>query len=153
MRFQVPQNLDVPDTIFLGLDFKQLIYLGGALGFIVFLFLFTGSVLLTLFLGGPVAVLAAFLSFFSYNNQKFVVLFQALIRFFSRKKMYVWRQGDTDAAVQHTTRQDASVDGEFVHPDSYSQRQKLDKVREMSANLVFSDDVGGDAYDDLDTAL
>ena len=100
----------------------------------------------------PVAILAGFLSFFSYNNQKFVVLFQALIRFFSRKKMYVWRQGDTDAAVQHTAPQNASVDGDFVHPDSYSQRQKLDKVREMSATLVFSDDEG-DAYDELDTAL
>ena len=152
MRFQVPQNLDVPDTILLGLDFKQLIYLGGALGFIVCLFLFAGGIWPTLLFGGPVAILAGFLSFFSYNNQKFIVLFQALLRFFSRKKMYVWRQGDTEAAVQHTAPKDASVDGDFVHPDSYSQRQKLDKVRDMSATLVFSDDEG-DPYDELDTAL
>lgn len=152
MRFQVPQNLDVPDTIFLGLDFRQLIYLGGALGFMVFLFLFTGGIIPTLIIGGPVAVLAGFLSFFVYNNQKFVTLFQALIRFFSRKKMYVWRQGATDAAVQHTKKQKDTVDGEFVHPGAYAQQQKVDKVREMSANLVFSDEEG-DAYDDLDTVL
>ena len=152
MRFQVPQNLDVPDTIFLGLNFKQLIYLGGALGFMVFLFLFLGGIVPTLIIGGPVAILAGFLSFFEYNNQKFVTLFQALIRFFSRKKMYVWRQGTTDAAVQHVKKQSDTIDGEFVHPDSYSQQQKIDKVREMSANLVFSDEEG-DAYDDLDTVL
>ena len=64
MRFQVPQNLDVPDTIFLGLDFRQLLYLGGALGFMVFLFLFFGGSLPTILIGGPVAVLAGFLSFF-----------------------------------------------------------------------------------------
>ena len=152
MRFQVPQNLDVPDTILFGLDFRQLIYLGGALGFIIFLFLFTGGIVPALLIGGPVAILAGFLSFFVYNNQRFVTLFQALIRFFSRKKMYVWRQGATDAAVQHTKKQQGTVDGEFVHPDSYTQKQKVDKVREMSANLVFSDEEG-DAYDNLDTVL
>lgn len=152
MRFQVPQNLDVPDTIFLGLNFKQLIYLGGALGCMVFLFLFAGGIVPTLIFGGPVAILAGFLSFFEYNNQKFVTLFQALIRFFSRKKMYVWRQGVTDVAVQHTKRQQGTVDGEFTQPDAYSQRQKIDKVREMSANLVFSDEEDS-AYDNLDTVL
>ena len=151
MRFQVPQNLDVPDTILLGLDFRQLVYLGGALGLIVFLFLFTG-IFPAILIGGPVAVLAGFLSFFTYNNQKFVTLFQSLIRFFSRKKMYVWRRGTIDVAVQHTVKQGDSVDGEFVHPDSYSQRRRLDKVREMSANLVFSDDEG-DPYDELDIVL
>ena len=155
MRFQVPQNLDVPDTILLGLNFKQLIYLGGALGCMVFLFLFAGGIIPTLIIGGPIAILAGFLSFFEYNNQKFVILFQALIRFFSRKKMYVWRQGETDATVQHTTKKQDTIDGEFVHPDSYSQRQKIDKVREMSANLVFSDDEDSayDNYDNLDTVL
>ena len=118
----------------------------------VFLFLFTGGIVPTLLIGGPVAILAGFLSFFTYNNQKFVTLFQAVIRFFSRKKMYVWRQGATDAAVQHTNKQQDTVDGEFVHPDSYSQKQKIDKVREMSANLVFSDEEG-DTYDNLDTVL
>ena len=66
--------------------------------------------------------------------------------------MYVWRQGATDAAVQRTAQEGDSVDGEFVHPDSYSRRQKFDKVREMSAGLVFSDDENN-AYDDLDTVL
>ena len=152
MRFQVPQNLDVPDTVFLGLDFKQLVYFGGALGFMVFLFLFAGGIIPTLIFGGPVAVLAGFLSFFSYNSQKFVTLLQALIRFFTRKKMYMWRQDDTDAVVQHIARQGDSVEGEFAHPNSYSQRQKLDRVSEMNANLVFSDDEP-DSYDDLDTVL
>ncbi|MCY4577400.1 MAG: PrgI family protein [Candidatus Kaiserbacteria bacterium] len=151
MRFQVPQNLDVPDTIFLGLDFRQLIYLGGAVGLLVFLFLFT-NIWVTLLAGVPVALLAGLLSFFSYNNQKFVTIFQSLIRFFSRKKMYVWRQGVSDVAVQHTAQKGGSTDGEFVSPDSSLQRQKVDKVREMSSNLVFSDDEG-DAYDDLDTVL
>ena len=152
MRFQVPQNLDVPDTIFLGLDFKQLIYLGGAVGFIVFLFLFVKNIILVLLFGGPVAILAGFLSFFSYNNQKFVTLLQSFVRFFTRKKMYMWRQDATDAAVQHTAKQGDSVDGEFVHPDSHSQRQKLDLVNEMNTNLIFSDDEP-DAYDNLDVAL
>ena len=151
MRFQVPQNLDVPDTIFLGLDFRQLVYLGGALGFSVFLFLFT-TVPITLLFGIPAFVLAGLLSFFSYNNQKFVTLFQALIHFFSRKKMYLWRQSGSDVAVQYTAEQNDFVDGELAHLQSYSQQQEIGRVREMSSNLVFSDEED-DTYDDIDIAL
>ena len=153
MRFQVPQNLDVADTIFLGLDFKQLIYLGGALGFIIALFLFAGGIIPALIFGGPVALLAGFLSFFSYNNQPFSAVLQALVRFFTKKKMYMWRQGNTSAAVQHTAHQsNADKAEEFVQPTAHAQHQKIDKVSEMSASLVFSDDEDT-SYDNLDTVL
>ena len=63
MRFQVPQNLDIKDTVLFGLDFRQLLYLGGSLGLVLFLYLFGGGIILSLLIGGPVVVFAALLSF------------------------------------------------------------------------------------------
>ena len=85
MRFQVPQNLDIKDVIFLGLSFSQMIYIGGAVGFSLFLFFFIGLIPAFIF-GGPVLLFALALSFFSYNNQSFIVLLLSAIRFFFTEK-------------------------------------------------------------------
>ena len=91
MRFIVPQNLDVQDTILLGLSFRQIIYLGGALGIATFLFLFT-SIAPTLLIGVPVLLLALALSFIKHNNRPFVILLQAFIKFLIRDDLYVWEK-------------------------------------------------------------
>ena len=145
MRFQVPQNLDVPDTIFLGLNFKQLLYLGGVIGFLIFLYLFAGGIVPVLLVGGPVAGLAIFLSFATYNNQSSVVILQSLVRFFTQKKMYMWRKSDSDAVVEHTMRNGDDV----VQPSEDTSRghHGPEKVKEMSTNLVFADE-GGDSRSD-----
>ena len=140
MRFQVPQNLDVPDTIFLGLNFKQLTYLGGALGFAVSLFLFAGGIGPTLLFGGPVLVLAVLLSFFSYNNQPFSFILQSLLRFVTRKKMYVWRQSDTTAQVAKKS-PSAPADTDKASEPPSSGGYGPDKVGAINAGLVFDDDL------------
>ena len=150
MRFQVPQNLDVPDTIFLGLDFKQLLYLGGAVGFIVSLYLFAGGIVPVLLFGAPIAVLAGLLSFLSYNNQPFSSILHSLVRFVSRKKMYMWRKSETEGAVERTV-QNNSPDEQFVEAVS-DKHSGPDKVQEMSANLVFSDEEES-GYSDIDVVI
>lgn len=147
MRFQVPQNLDVPDTIFLGLNFKQLLYLGGAVGFAIFLYLFLGGIGPAILFGGPVAVLAGFLSFFTYNNQPFSAVLQSLIRFVTRKKMYMWRKSAESGQVGVVSRRGLSDDVSSAP----SQSKGPEKIREASTNLVFSDDVDFDS--DLDVVI
>ena len=150
MRFQVPQNLDVPDTIFLGLNFKQLLYLGGALGFIVFVYLFLGGLSVAIILGLPVAVLAGFLSFFSHNNQPFSAILQSLIRFVTRKKMYMWRKTEEEGQV------DGTVDTPSSKTNTTPSAQKTntpEKIREVSTNLVFADDGSDDVGSDLDVVI
>ena len=105
MRFQVPQNLDVSDTIFFGLSFLQLFYIVGAIGWTIFVFLFLGGFLSAVFLGGPVIVFALLLSFFSFNTQSFTVVLQSVIRFFLGKKMYVWKKTDVKYMPKHTPKQ------------------------------------------------
>ena len=138
--------MDVPDTIFLGLNFKQLLYLGGALGLLISLFLFAGLGI-AIVLGAPVAVLAGFLSFFTHNNQSFSVILQSLIRFLTQKKMYIWRRSDDTTAEVKTSPHPQQVGG--TPPSSGGDSEK---IREASTGLVFADG-GGASYDDLDVAL
>lgn len=154
MRFQVPQNLDVPDTIFLGLNFKQLLYLGGALGFIVFVYLFLGGLSTAVALGFPVVILACFLSFFSYNNQPFSAILQSLIRFFTRKKMYMWRKTEEEGQVDSArdTQKTRSSNTDVTVP-TQQKTNTPEKIREVSTNLVFADDGSDDVGSDLDVVI
>ncbi len=142
MRFQVPQNIDITDKILFGLDFKQLLYLCGAAGLFVFLFLFTGTIVAILF-GVPIVLFALLLSFFSLNNQSFVTIFQATIRFFMNKKMYIWKQEKGETYVERRGRQKSSADGEVKKagdPD-------LKRIGDLNANLIFDDSPSDDGVD------
>ena len=145
MRFQVPQNLDIRDTVFLGLDFRQLTYLGGAVGFMIFLFFFAGGFLPSLIFGGPVLVLALALSFFTYNSQSFIVLLQAAIRFFTGKKVYVWEKEKGEVYAKREMER-KSADSVSVHTEDSS---GSDRVKGLGVDLIFSDDVFSDSDPDV----
>lgn len=134
MRFQVPQNLDVADTIFLGLSFKQILYLGGASGVTIFSFLFFGGIIGAIFIGGPFIFLAFLLSFFTYNTQSFIILLQAVIRFLSKGKIYIWNKEGNEKYTQRKISKETKNISSNV-----SFLPKTDKVRDLSNNLVFDE--------------
>ena len=141
MRFQVPQNLDIKDTVVFGLDFRKLLYLGGSLGLVLFLYLFGGGIILSLLIGGPVVVFAALLSFFNFNRQPFVVILQSIFRFLFNKKMYIWKQEGGDVYTERKIGEEV----EIVESDSPSARSE--KVRKLSANLIFDDSPSQDSIE------
>ena len=144
MRFQVPQNLDVADTVIFGLSFMQMLYLGGAGGFFIFLVFFAGGLIPALVIGGPVIGLAALLSFFSFNNRPFSVLLFSVVRFFTRKKMFVWKKEGNEVFVERQVRQDDTVAADV--------REGSERMKDLNADLMFDDDIpSSDA--DLDVAL
>lgn len=137
MRFQVPQNLDVPDTVFWGLNFVQLLYLGGAAGFLVFLYLFVGGITSSIVFGSPVVLLACLLSFLTYNNRPFLSIFWAFIHFISRKKTYFWRQSDVDTRIELSAR---NIKSESSLTDSISRGHDSYRLKKTEVNLIFDDD-------------
>ena len=132
MRFQVPQNLDDPDKILFGLSFKQLLYIGGSVGFLMFLFFFGGGILIVLIFGVPVAILGLLLAFFTYNNQPFIILLQAMIRFVSGKKKYIWKRFSNSSQEEVVLIREGDENNFEVNLDK-------EKMKEINANLVFSD--------------
>ena len=138
MRFQVPQNLDISDTIFLGLDFKQLLYIGGSIGLLVFLFIFGGGFITAVLVGVPVLALALLLSFFNLNKQPFVVILQSVFLFLLNKKIYIWKQeGGEDYAKRKMRREGERVGGGG---------SDAKRVKNLSADLMFDDAVQEDEF-------
>ena len=98
MRFQVPQNLDIPDTIFFGLSFVQAIYIGGALGLFLFLFFFIG-IWTAILIGAPIGIFATLLAFYRHNNQSFIDLLRAALLYLINEKLYVWNKNQESVVI------------------------------------------------------
>ena len=130
MSFKVPQNLDISDTIFLGLSFTQILYLGGGIGLCVFLLFFVGVIPMVI-IGVPVLVFAALLAFFKFNGQSFIVVLQAMINFFMSKKMYVWKQEESEEESQEhkVMRETEKTNG--------AGKNDGDNIKRIAGNLMF----------------
>lgn len=90
MRYEVPQFIEVEDKIFGPLTFKQFIYLAGAGGVCVILYVLYESFFITIIFGGPVVLLAVALSFYEINNQPFVDVMRAAMEYALNRKLYLW---------------------------------------------------------------
>lgn len=91
MRFAVPQFIDVEDKLFGPLTLKQAIYLAGAGGFAVFIYVMLGFFIAVL-LGGPVVLLAVALAFFKINSQPFIAILESAFFYTLGNKLYLWKK-------------------------------------------------------------
>ena len=99
MRFEVPQFIDVEDKIFGPLTWRQFVYLCGGLGIcFVTMFILPSmlppilSWMIILFIGIPLALLAAALAFFPVNNRPFSYFLEAIYNYITNTKLYLWNQ-------------------------------------------------------------
>ncbi len=91
MRFEVPQFIEIEDKIFGPLTWRQFLYLGGGLGMAVVIF-FTTNILVFLFLGLPLALLAGALAFYPINSRPFSFFLEALFNYLTKQRLYLWRK-------------------------------------------------------------
>jgi len=91
MRYQVPQFIDVEDTIIGPLSFKQFLYLGGGLGLGYLSYIYLPG-----FLAIPIGLtfvgLGISLAFVKINNKPFVYMAEAFFRYLFNPKLYVWKR-------------------------------------------------------------
>ncbi len=135
MRFQVPQNLDIPDTILFGLSFVQAVYIGGALGLFIFLFFFVGFGT-ALLVGAPVGVLGGLLAFYKHNSQSFIDLLRAMLTYLLNDKLYVWNKQQESVAV---TRKRVAQKNEEVS-ETQKDHNESDRIKELLTEIQFSQD-------------
>lgn len=98
MRFQVPQYIEVEDKIFGSLTFKQFIYIAGGVGICVLLFTFFPR-FIAIIASVPVAVFAAALAFYKYNDKPFINLLESFFQYSFTNKLYVWRKSENTPAI------------------------------------------------------
>lgn len=91
MRFEVPQFIEIEDKIFGPLTWRQFLYLGGGIGMAVVLFLRLPFLLFVLS-GVPLALIAGALAFYPVNNRPFSYFLEAVVNYFSGKRLYLWRK-------------------------------------------------------------
>ena len=128
MRFQVPQNLDIEDTIIWGLSFKQILYVGGGVGIFIVLTLFAGFVW-AVFIGGPILGLGVFLAFFRHNNRPAIIFLQSIVQFFLNKRLYKWRKTASDEVVREIQREER-----YVEP---TKNKYGDRIKNLNNDLTF----------------
>ncbi len=99
MRFQVPQFTDVEDKIIGPFTFKQFIYLAGSAGIIVVLFSYLPK-FLAFFFALPIAVLGGLLAFYKVNNQPFIKVVEAYLKYTVTNKLYLWKHEEKATKTQ-----------------------------------------------------
>lgn len=99
MRFEVPQFIEVEDKIVGPLTWKQFIYLGGGIGILVGLYLY--SFLLFALLGIPLATLAGFLAFHKVNNRPFSIFLESALNYFTKTRLYIWQKDTQQSVIQY----------------------------------------------------
>lgn len=98
MRFQVPQFTDVEDKIIGPLTFKQFVYMAGAAGMIIVLFTLLPK-FLAILLALPIAALGGLLAFYKVNNQPFIRMVEAFLKFHLTNKLYLWKHEEKNPSA------------------------------------------------------
>ncbi len=100
MEYQVPQFIDVEDKIIGPLTLKQFIYVAGAGGICIVLFVYLPIVLALLF-SAPVVALAVALSFYKMNGKPFIEVLEAGFNYYTSGKLFLWKHAEPKAAEKN----------------------------------------------------
>lgn len=122
MRFEVPQFIEIEDKIFGPLTWRQFLYLGGGVGMAVVLFLRLPFVLFVL-TGVPLALIAGALAFFPVNNRPFSYFLEAIVNYFSGKRLYLWRKEEVTYKVDP---------GVVSSPELFTRETRIKKTGDLS---------------------
>ncbi len=127
MRFEVPQFIEIEDTIIGPLTWKQFIYLAGGAGILIILY-FSFSFIVFLFLGLPIGALSASLAFHRVNNRPFSIFLESFINYVSKAKLYLWKKESPQTIAEKVDYEDlATMDFGFTKKKSiHSLSRKLE---------------------------
>lgn len=140
MRFEVPQFIEVEDKIFGPFTWRQFIYLmgGGGIAFVLFL---TTHFIVFVIIGLPIGALAALLAFYPVNNRPFSVYLEAMLRYLSGNKLYLWRK--TSGTIYRNERsterpsnaREAAV-AQNMHVPTVNKQHLSDLSRNLELNAI-----------------
>lgn len=138
MRFEVPQFIEIEDKIFGPFTWKQFVYLMGGIGTAAVLFI-TMPFLIFVLLGVPIGGLAILLAFYPVNNQPFSVYLEAMLRFFSGNKLFLWRKSDKTTYRNQATANDPVLEAQItqnVHIPNVTNNQLSSLSRKLELNAI-----------------
>lgn len=102
MRFQTPQFIEIEDKIVGPLTIKQFVYLAGGAGMCFALYRFLPLFIAIIFIV-PVVALALALAFYRINNKPFITVLEAMVKFITNSRLYIWKKEERNATTAPTT--------------------------------------------------
>lgn len=99
MEYQVPQFIEVEDTIIGPLTFKQFVYVAGGAGLCVICITYLPTIL-ALLLCLPIAGLAAALAFYKINGKPLIAVLEAGFNYYTGSKLFLWKHQEPKNASQ-----------------------------------------------------
>lgn len=123
MRFEVPQFIEIEDKIFGPLTWRQFLYLGGGVGMAVVMF-FAFPIIVFVLLGLPLALLAGALSFYPVNNRPFSYFLEAILKYLTGQRLYLWRQKSNIIHKTSVAAKPTRGDYDPLHPKIKSSGQR-----------------------------
>jgi len=94
MHYNVPQFIDLEDTIVGPLTAKQVLWLFGMAAALLVVWMATGDWIFFLIVAAPVAIIFLALAFYRPNGQPFVKFITHIILFLIKPKIYMWKRDD-----------------------------------------------------------
>lgn len=130
MQFQVPQFIEMEDTVFGSFTFRQFLYLAGGAGlcFIWYVYL---PIYLSIFFILASAGLALALAFYKYNGRNFIFLAESATKYFVASKLYLWKQSSSAEANNQTMSKKKAVAADGVALPRLSES----KLKDLSWSL------------------
>jgi hypothetical protein len=99
MQFQVPQFIEVEDTIFGPLTFRQFVYIAGGAGIALIAWKLLPFLIAAPIIGAAVGLGVA-LAFVKYNDQPFIVMLEHAFYYLIGSKLYLWDNRRKAASAQ-----------------------------------------------------
>lgn len=141
MRFEVPQFIEVEDKIFGPFTWKQFIYLMGGGGIAAVLFITTPLIVFVI-IGLPIGGLAILLAFYPVNNRPFSVYLEAMLRFMSGTKLYLWRRQNNivyedrnEPATENVQPKEAAID-QNMHVPTVTKNHLSNLSHQLELNAI-----------------
>ncbi len=100
MQFQVPQFIEVEDTIFGPLTLKQFLYLAGGAGAIIALYIYIPYKIIAILVIIPIAAFSLALAFYKVNNRPFIDIVQSFFYYSIGDKLYLWKKAEKKPTSQ-----------------------------------------------------
>ncbi len=123
----------------MSLTFAQLIYLAGGIGFFVAVWIFTRSVPLAIFFGGPVALLGVGLAFYKVNDRPLIDVLEHMASFYLTNNTYKWRKVNKRTGNEAKLAQERELD-----PIQFVPSATANKIKDLAWSLDIKESMYSD---------
>lgn len=142
MEYQVPQFIEVEDKLIGPLTLRQFIYVAGAIGICVILFVYLPLMLAILF-ALPIGGLGAALAFYKINSKPFVEVLEDGFNYYTHSKLFLWKHETKSAAQMNAAASAAAATAAALRPERPAARLTSGKLSELAWSLDVKKGQGG----------